>query len=213
MPPEFPMPEISPKLFALNSIQIAVSSADKHVDALEFGMTAAQRMALLEEMVFFHHFMAFAALFSLIPDGQGRRRFIDGMMAAIASGTSLPAPESLGLSPVRYFSDRDRDAAIKRCFSSVANIAASMRQELYLKGQPSEAELAVMKLKTVREITGWDTGSASVAQYFAAALLARLTIALELNPPDRYFEFLKLGFSSVAEALAAFDLYVGLLGC
>jgi hypothetical protein len=212
-PPERPaMPKILPEFFALNSIQVAFGSADKQIDAFEFDLSVTQRMALLEEMIFFHHFMAFAAVFIVIPDTESQRSFGERMMGAINSGTSLPTLESLGLSSVRHFSNEDQYAAIRSCFFSVANLKASMMQDLYLGRQPSESELGVMSLNAVRKTTSWDTRSASVAQYFAAALLARLSIALKVTPPDRLIEFTNLAFYAVAESRATFDLYIGLLG-
>ncbi len=77
---------------------------------------------------------------------------------------------------------------------------------------PSESELKVMNLKTIRQMTGWDSPSANATEYFAAALLARLAISQKIEPPERAYDFMNLSFLAAAESMAAFKLYIELLG-
>jgi len=207
-----PMPEMSPESFALNSIQVGFSAADQLISSLGFGVSEKQKAALLEEMLFFHHFISFTAVFTLIRDDHSRRYFGDRMVHAITSGAPLPTFESMGLRPIQHLSPQDRDVALRRCFLSLGNMRAAMIQELYIARRPVQDELAIMNLKTVREMTGWDTKSANVPQFFAAALLARLSIALEVSPPEHLMEFLNLVACAASEATAAFRLYLSLLG-
>ena len=100
---------------------------------------------------------------------------------------------------------------MKSCFLSAGGILAGLEQELYLRKRPSETELKVMNLLAVRETIGWDSQSATAAQYFAAAFLARLCGALEIDPQERLFDLMKLTLYALAESTAAFKLYTGLL--
>jgi len=188
------------------------SLADTLLDGLGFGTTKAQQMAFLEECIFFHHFMAIEAAYYIIPDFESQRTFCNRMMAVIPKGTIPGVDESVDLTRSKIFTDEDREAAIKACFFSFANIKASMTQDLYLRRKPNETELEVMSQYSVRQMTGWDSDTANTVQFFTAALMARLAIALAPKYCERTFEYLKLSFSAVAESMAAFDLYTGLLG-
>jgi hypothetical protein len=134
------------------------------------------------------------------------------MAAVTKSQIRFPPNEIFGIPPLTVFTEKDREDAVRHCFLSIADLNACIRQRLYLQREQSESELNVMNLKTVREMTGWDSPSANPPQYFAAALLARLTIALEIDPRERFLDFLNLSTYAVAESLAAFKLYIGLLG-
>ena len=134
------------------------------------------------------------------------------MVAAINPGLQFPTNEEFGLAPLMVFTAKDRQDAIRSCFFSPANLVACLHSELYLGRKPSESELKVMNLKTVREMTGWDAPSANPMQFFAAAFIARLTITLKIEPSERFLDFMHLSGSAVAESRAAFKLYAELLG-
>jgi hypothetical protein len=177
------------------------------------GASATQQKAFLRETIFFHHFMAIVAVFYVFPQDSGFRGAYWGRMAAsVSSGAPLPPNEELGLPPLIRFSARDCEDAKKSCFLSAGGILAGLEQELYLGKKPSESDLKVMRLETVRELTEWDSPSANAAQYFAAAFLARLSAALEIRPLVERLDFMKLSLYAAAEAQAAFKLYIGLLG-
>ena len=61
-PVEALTPGVSPEFLALNSLAIACSSADRYLSDAEPEVTVAQQKSLLEESVFFHHFMALIAI-------------------------------------------------------------------------------------------------------------------------------------------------------
>jgi hypothetical protein len=197
---------------ALYSVALACSAADRDLHELPPDISGAQRMAFLEEMIFFHHFIATSAVFHVIHDPNSRRNYCERMVPAIAPGSGLPSNEQLGLPPLAHFSVKDRDDAIKKCFLSFANINACMMQELYLARKPSESELEIMNLTVVRQMTRWDSPSVNATQYFAAALLARLAISQKIAPPERSLAFMKLSFLAVATSRAAFEIYIEALG-
>lgn len=145
-------------------------------------------------------------------DLKSRDAYCDKMMAAINSGVPLPPNEELGLSPLTHFSEWDRREAIKSCFFTPANIVACLEQELYLGRKPSESELKVMNREAIKKMTGWNSPSAKPAQYFAAALAARLSESLEIEPEKSPLDFMRLSFHAVAESKTAFKLYIELLG-
>jgi hypothetical protein len=205
-------PGVSAEFLALHSIAVACSTADENLNELAPGISAARRTAFLDESIFFHHFLTVAAVFDVFPGSNFSRAYCDRMVAAIHPEAQFPPNEELGLAPLTIFSAKDRADAIKRCFFSPGNIVACLHQELYLGRRPSESDLKVMNLKTVREMTGWDSPSANTVEYFAAALLARLATALKIDPEERFLDFMKLSFHASAESMAAFKLYIGLLG-
>jgi hypothetical protein len=87
-----------------------------------------------------------------------------------------------------------------------------MTQDLYLRREPNETELEVMNQYSVRKMTGWDSDNANTIQFFTAALVARLAIALAPKFCEETFEFMKLLCGAVDESMAAFELYIGLMG-
>jgi len=197
---------------ALYSVALGCSAADLGLADLPADISATHRMAFLEEMMFFHHFMATSAVFHVIHDLNSRRNYCERMIPAIAPGSGLPSNEQLGLPPLVHFSTKDRDDAIKSCFFSFANIHACMVQELYLARNPSESELKIMSLNNVRQMTRWDSPSTNAVQYFTAALIARLAISLKIDPPERASDFMKLTFHAAAASQAAFKVYIEALG-
>jgi len=197
---------------ALYSVALACSAADLGLADLPADISATHRMAFLEEMIFFHHFIATSAVFHVIHDPNSRRNYCDRMIPAIAPGSGLPSNEQLGLPPLVHFSVKDRDQAIKSCFFSVANIKACLVQELYLARNPSKSELKIMNLTNVRQMTQWDSPTANAVEYFTAALIARLAVSLKIEPPERIWDFMKLTFHAAAASRAAFKVYIEGLG-
>lgn len=212
-PVDLDLPGISPELLALNSIAVGCSTADRYLCKNALGISAAQQKAFLRETIFFHHFMAMDAVFYVLDqDIKSRNAYCDSMVAAINPGIRFPPNEELGLSPLTLFSARDRADAIRSCFFSTANIVACMAQDLYLARKPFESELKVMNLYSVKEMTRWDSPSANDVQYFCAALIARLTISLQIDPSERVIDIMNLSIHALAESQTAFKLYLGLLG-
>jgi hypothetical protein len=199
--------EITPEVFGLNSLVVATSSADHMINMLTWPINANQSQALLQETIFFHHFMAIAAALLVIPDRPSQRDFCDRMVSAIRAGTEVPSCEDCGLAPLTHFSKRNQETAIGYCFNSAGGIIAGMQQDLYLRRKPSKSDLEIMNLNHVKEMTGWHLETANTVQYFAAVLISRLCGALEIEPPSRYFEFLRLSFCATGEAKASFKLY------
>jgi len=213
IPDKQPAPEVSAEQLAMWSITAACSSADRYINKLAPGVSAMRQNAFLQEIIYFHHFSAMCAVFLAFHHGlKSRDAYCDRMVAAIHSGIPLTPNEELGFAPLTVFSAKDVEDAVKSCFFSFANLDACSRQRLYLQGEQSKAELKVMNLRTVREMTGWDSPSANPEQYLTAALIARLIISLEIEPPEHVLEFFDLSSFAVAESLAAFELYVRLLG-
>jgi len=206
------VPEIPPDIFSTNSILVACSGADRFVDCLKFETTEAQRNGLLEEFIFLHHFMALDAVSYVIQDTKPYRKYCEEMVAAIHPEASFPAFESVGLAPLHHFSDRNRAGAIKGCFFSVGNIRACMAQDLYLGRKPFESELEIMTRRSVRDLTRWDSNDSNSMQYFCAAFIARLTLALNASARTDFFTFAELPSCAFAETRASFKMYIGLLG-
>ncbi|MGD0681173.1 MAG: hypothetical protein ABR990_03895 [Terracidiphilus sp.] len=206
------VPEIPPEIFSLNSILVACSGADRFVDGLEFETTEAQRKGLLEQFIFFHHFMALDAVSYVVRDTKPYREYCERMVAAIHPEISFPSYESVGLAPLHHFSDKDRAGAIKDCFFSVGNISICMAQDLYLGRRPFKSELEIMGRRSVRDLTRWDSDAPNTMQYFCAAFIARLTLALDARDRRDFFTFAELPGCAFAETSASFKLYVGLLG-
>jgi hypothetical protein len=205
------MPKVSAETLALNSIAFGCNSANGGLNSLPEIM-AAQQKAFLQESIFFHHFIAIAAVSYVIHDLNSRHAYCEKMVAAINSESRILRSVELGLPPQESFSAKDREDAIKDCFFNPPNIAAWLGQELYLGRRPSESESKVMELNTVREMTGWDSPSANAVQYFATALLARLVILLEIDFHGQFLDFMNLSAYTVAESRAAFETYIELLG-
>ncbi|MGB0065299.1 MAG: hypothetical protein WBP85_12705 [Terracidiphilus sp.] len=205
-------PEIPPELLSLNSILVACSGADRFVNDLKFGITEAQRKGLLEEFIFLHHFMAVDTVGYAIQDTKRYREYCKRMVSAIQPETYFPAYESAGLAPPRHFSNNDRTGAIKDCFFSVGNIRICMTQDLYLGRRPFEPELEIMARRSVRDLTGWDSDGSTTMQYFCAAFIARLTLALDAGARSDFFTFAELSGCAFAETKASFKMYIGLLG-
>jgi hypothetical protein len=206
-------PGIPAEIYALNSIAVACSTADRDISKVAPGASAAQQKAFLRETIFFHHFMAMVAVFYVFHQDSGFRSAYWGrIIASVNSGAPLPHNEELGLPPFIHFSAKDREGAMKGCFLRTGGILAGLEQELYLGKKPSESDLKVMNLYSVRETTGWDSPSANASQYFAAAFLARLCGALEIDPRERLFDLMRLTLYALAESTAAFKLYTGVLG-
>lgn len=205
-------PEISPEILSLNSILVACSGADRFVDDLKFEITEAQRRGLLEEFIFLHHFMAINAVGYAIQVTSLYREYCENMVAAIQPETYFPDYESVGLARLRHFSDNDRSGAIENCFFSVGNIRVCMAQDLYLGRKPFESELEIMNRRSVRDLTGWDADGSNTMQYFCAAFIARLTLALDAVTRTDFFTFAELPGCAFAETKASFKMYIGLLG-
>ncbi|MGD0831089.1 MAG: hypothetical protein ABR907_09115 [Terracidiphilus sp.] len=206
------MPEIPPEIFSINSVLVACNAADRFVDDLKFDITEVQRKRLLEQFIFFHHFMAIDAVGYAIKETKLYREYCERMVAAIQPGVQFPGYESVGLEPLRHFSDLDRAGAIRNCFFSAGNISIGMAQDLYLGRRPFESELEIMTRHSVRELTRWDSKDSNSMQYFCAALIARLTLALDANTLSDFFMFLELPGCAFAETKASFKMYIGLLG-
>jgi hypothetical protein len=73
------------------------------------------------------------------------------VIATLKSGVPPPPNGGLGLPPLEIYSTSDREAAVKRCLENPGNILAVMQEDLYLGRKPSESELEIMNLKTVRK--------------------------------------------------------------
>jgi hypothetical protein len=187
------------------------TSADQYIIGLATSLTKLQQKALLQEDVFFHHFMALAAAFNTIPDADFRRSFFEKMTDAIDSGWCSSPKEEFGCAPLVNFSPRDLKDAIKDGFTSFAGIKACQRQELYLKRKPSESEARVMDLDIVRKIAEWDSPSLGPVQYFSVAFLSRLITSMEIDPRNNFRMFLDLSSYAAAESKAAIELYIGVL--
>ncbi len=206
------VPEIPPEIFSINSILVACSDADRFVNDLELDITEAQRKRLLAQFIFFHHFMAIDTVGYAIKDTKLYREYCERMVAAIQPETDFPAYESVGLAPLRHFSDKDRAGAIKECFFSVGNISVCMAQDLYLGRRPFESELEIMTRPSIRDMTGWDSNDSNSMQYFCAALIARLTLALNAGERTDFFTFAELPGCAYAVTRASFKMYIGILG-
>lgn len=206
------VPEVPPEIFSLNSILVACSGADRFVSDLKFDITEAQRKGLLEEFIFLHHFTAIDAVGYAIQDTELYRGYCERMVAAIQPETYFPAYESIGLAPLLHFSDNDRFGAIKDCFFSVGDIRTCMAQDLYLGRMPFESELEIMTRRSVRDLPGWDLDDSNSMQYFCAAFIARLTLALDASARNDFFTFAELPGCAFAETMASFKMYIGLLG-
>ena len=211
-PHDLTVPEIPPEIFSINSILVACSSADRFLNDLKFGITDAQRKGLLEEFIFLHHFMAIDAVGYAIQDTKSYRGYCEGMVAAIRPEAHFPTYESVGLAPLRHLSDNDRFGAIKDCFFSVGNIRICMAQDLYLGRRPFESELEIMTRRSVRDLTRWDSDDSNPMQYFCAAFIARLTLALDASARNDFFTFAELPGCAFAETRASFKMYIGLMG-
>jgi hypothetical protein len=206
------VPAISAESLALNSLAFGCSSADGGLKNLPPGLSSAQRLEFLQEHILFHHFMAMSVAASVIPDLESRHAYCEKMVEAIDSESRLLLSGELGLPPLKHFSKKDQEDAIRICLLNHPNIIALLGQELYIARNPSESELKLMNLFSVRDMTDWDSPSRSLAQYFAAALLARLAVALEINLSERIRDLIDLSIYTVSETLSAFELYVDLLG-
>jgi hypothetical protein len=156
--------------------------------------------------------MALDAVSYAIRDTESYREYCERMVAAIHPEASFPAYKSVGLAPLRHFSDNDRFGAIKDCFFSVGNIRVCMAQDLYFGRRPLESELEIMTRGSVRDLTGWDSDNSNSMQYFCAAFIARLTLALGTGDRTDFFTFAELPGCAFAETRASFKMYIGLLG-
>jgi len=206
-----PIPAISPEDFASYSIQMGCTSADQYVTGLAIGLTKLQQKALLQEDVFFHHFVALAAGYNVVRDPELRRSFFERMTDAVDSGMYYSPKKEFGCAPLVNFSPKDLEDTIKDGFISFAGIKACQRQELYLKRKPSESETKVMDLDVVRNIAEWDSPSLGPVQYFSVAFLSRLITSMGIDPRSDFRMFLDLSFYAAAESKAAIDLYIGVL--
>jgi hypothetical protein len=209
---ELAVPGIPPEIFSINSILVACSDADRFVNDLRFDITEAQRKGLLQQFIFFHHFMAIDAVGYAIKDSNLYREYCERMVAAIQPEADFPAYETFGLEPLRHFSDKDRAGAIKDCFFSVGNISVCMAQDLYLGRKPFESELEIMTRRTVRDLTRWDSDDSNSMQYFCAAFIARLTLSLNAGERTDFFTFAELPGCAYAVTRASFKMYIGILG-
>jgi hypothetical protein len=199
------IPGVSAEQLAVISIAVACDSADRNINELAPDISAERKMAFLRETIFFHHFLAMTAVFYVLDhDIKSRNAYCDSMLGAIKPGIRFPPNEELGLSPLTLFSEQDREVAIKGCFFSPANIVACLEQDLYFGRKPSDSELRVMNLYSVKKMTGWDSPSANTEQYFAAALIARLAPSLGIDPQESVIDFMKLSIHAVAESQTAF---------
>jgi hypothetical protein len=202
---------ISPEFLALYSIADGCGSADRGIGKLQLAVTTKQQDAFLDESIFFHHFMAIAAVFHVIRERGPRQAYCDAMVSAIKPGRATLPNEEFGLPPPTVYSLKDREAAVARCFFNFPAMTVGPAQDLYLRNEPSNAELEILNLKTVREMTGWGSPGRTAVQRFTGAFLARLSLALEIQPESRVVDFLKLSAYSSAASLATFPFYMELL--
>lgn len=206
------VPAISAETLALYSLSFGCNSADGGLKNFMLGPNAAQRMRFLHEQILFHHFMAIVVSSIVLPNLESRNAYCGKMVEAIGSASRLLSSRELDLPPLKHYSATDQEDAIRICLLNPPNILAVLGQELYIERNPSESELKVMNLQTVRDTTGWDSPTANPTQYFAAALLARLADTLEIDFHEHARDFIDLSIYAVSEALSAFESYVDLLG-
>jgi hypothetical protein len=207
------VPAISAETLALYSLAFGCDSADRGLKSLPAELSAAHHLDFLQEHILFHHFMAIVVSSIVLHDSEACHAYCGRMVDAIGSASRLLPSGELGLRPLKHFSNKDREDAIRICLLNPPNIFALLGQELYIERNPSESELRVMNELTALGMTGWDSPSATVPLYFGAALLARLAGALHTDVQEHIGrDFIDLFIYVVSETRSAYPLYMDLLG-